>query len=649
MKTKHIFYGLLALLLVACNDDDYLTEVSIPDGEGQEIQSNPLKMTNPYYWWANNFPGDVPDSLTRVQDYEVTIDGNYKQWTHLKINTQPTPWVSTGLYLPVAEKITVEVPEGLPGLKYRIGVWHCLLPDDEPRKRYSTIWKTGELQPGVNELFNYFGGHLYITFSKPLAQSFSLKVSGAVKSPDFILGKTDPESWKKEVAGSGVPYAEMIGKRMILTMPVTELRKVADPQALMEFYDEFVDEDYNKYAGMSDEEEGIHQAPTFPWRYNVDIQLCVGAGHNGYPFVGGLDWAGSALSLIKMQEGDWGTYHELGHNYQTSTWKWGALGEVSNNLHVYHMVNRKFGKMHPREIDGESAVKYYVLGEDPAMVTWDFDTVCKEKVFWGLVPFLQIAQEYGWPFYAYLARKGRENGVLGSDEARRDFFARRAAEYANANLAPFFDAWRIAITPQTRAYIAQFPKVENRFWETFDINTIGRFEERMPVVKKEPRDPHTDADRTGWQAMASSQRPTCQAAKLLDGETKGDTFWQSDWANASSNHYPHWVVIDMQKSVDFNYIYLQYPVDKQSQKDFPRKIQIAVSDDNQNWTVVKNGGKAYFYLSTSRERQTFYVEAMSKRYLKIDMLAPHAASGQPSDEEGQKAAANLSELGVGIL
>lgn len=45
MKTKHIFYGLLALLLVACNDDDYLTEVSIPDGEGQEIQSNPLKMT----------------------------------------------------------------------------------------------------------------------------------------------------------------------------------------------------------------------------------------------------------------------------------------------------------------------------------------------------------------------------------------------------------------------------------------------------------------------------------------------------------------------------------------------------------------------------------------------------------------------------
>lgn len=171
----------------------------------------------------------------------------------------------------------------------------------------------------------------------------------------------------------------------------------------------------------------------------------------------------------------------------------------------------------------------------------------------------------------------------------------------------------------------------------------------MPVVKEEPRDPHTDADRTGWQAMASSQRPTCQAAKLLDGETKGDTFWQSDWANASSNHYPHWVVIDMQKSVDFNYIYLQYPVDKQSQKDFPRKIQIAVSDDNQNWTVVKNGGKAYFYLSTSRERQTFYVEAMSKRYLKIDMLAPHAASGQPSDEEGQKAAANLSELGVGIL
>ena len=43
------------------------------------------------------------------------------------------------------------------------------------------------------------------------------------------------------------------------------------------------------------------------------------------------------------------------------------------------------------------------------------------------------------------------------------------------------------------------------------------------------------------------------------------------------------------------------------------------------------------------------MEEMNKRYLKIDMLAPHAASGQPSDEEGQAAAANLSELGVRIL
>lgn len=647
MKSKYLFFCLIAVLLMACNEDEPLTEQPIPDGEDAAGTGNPLKMENPYYWWAKDFPGDVADSVMRLQNAEVVLDGNYRNWQHLKINVAPSaPVVSTGLYVPVAEKVVIDVPEGITGLKYQIGIYHCVLPEDEPRKRFTNIVKKGELQPGLNEVFNYFGGHLYISFSVPLAQPFTLKVSGAVKSPDYILGETDPQGWKQDIAVTGVPWAEMRCDRMILTMPVSELRKVNDPEALMKFYQEFVAEDYNKYAGMTDE-AGIHQAPAFPWRYVVDKQLCAGAGHNGYPFVGGLDWAESALSLTKLQEGDWGTFHELGHNYQTNTWKWSALGEVSNNLHVYHMMNRRFGKMHPREIESEGAVKYYLSGDEPAMATWDFDTLCNQKVFWGLVPFLQVAQEYGWPFYAYLAREGRENGNLGNDQAKCDFFARKLTEYADADLSPFFDAWRIAITPLTRAYMAQYPEVDEKFWNTFDPSVAGGFDERTPVKKDEPQASDHDADRSAWIAVASSQRPANPASAILDGTNT--TFWQSDWTGGNGgNRYPHHIITDMQEVTVFNYVYLQHSA-KQAQDNCARKIQISISDDKNNWTVVKSGTKPYFYLTATRDRQTFYLPEMTARYIRVDLIAPQPKSGEASEEEGQLFAVSMGEFGVGMF
>lgn len=644
MKTKYLPLYLLAVLLAAC-DGEHLAELPIPNGEETTADTKVPKMVNPYYWWAKDFPGDVSDTVPRLENYECTVDGNYQVWSHLKISTIPVPVVSVGLYVPVAEMVTVEVPEGVTGLKYQIGIYHCVLPEDEPRKRYTNIVKKGKLEPGKNEIFNYFGGHLYITFSAPIAQVFTLKVSGAVKSPDYVLGTTDPQQWKREVAVTGVPWAEMICDRMILTMPVKELRKVNDPEALMKLYQEFVVEDYNKYAGMT-EEEGIHQAPAFPWRYVVDKQLCAGAGHNGYPFVGGLDWAANALSLDKMLAGDWGTYHELGHNYQTNTWKWGALGEVSNNLHVYHLMNRKFNAWHTREIDAESAVKYYLLGEDPTMATWNFDTLCNKKVFWGLVPFFQITQEYGWPFFAYLSREGRENGNLGNDVAKRDFFARRLAEYANADVAAFLDAWRITITPLTRAYIAQFPAIGNKFWEVFNASVIGHFDERIPVKKDEPIATDRDAVRTMWSATVSSSRPSNQPGMLFDGTN--ETFWQSNWAGSPGNAYPHWIKVDMQEEVSFNYIYLQHSA-KQAQNNCARKIQISVSNDNVQWVVVKNGDSPYFYLETGRDRQKFYLPLQTSRYFRVDLITPQPASGKPSDEEGQKFAVSLGELGVGMF
>ena len=46
-----------------------------------------------------------------------------------------------------------------------------------------------------------------------------------------------------------------------------------------------------------------------------DVQISTGWMHSGYPFMAHHSASG-AIDLSHMIEGDWGMFHELGHNHQ---------------------------------------------------------------------------------------------------------------------------------------------------------------------------------------------------------------------------------------------------------------------------------------------------------------------------------------------
>lgn len=638
----HIQAILAFVLLFFCScEKDLLTENPVlSPGEVLPGDESLNRIDNPYWTWARDFPGNVHDTVTRLQNVGVTIDGNYTPWTATLISVRPSaPLVSTGLYAPVAEIVTVQVPEGVEGLKYQIGIYSCVISDTMHRDRYSVITKYGDLVPGENKIFNYFGGHLYITFKKPIPTPFNLVISGAVKSPDFILGKTDPEAWKKEVATTGVPWGEIGCKNMIMTMPVADLRKVADPVALMEYYEDFITEDYDVYSGFTPDATDLkHRSPSFPWRFCTDKQLCLGAGHNGYPFLGGLSWGKDALTLSIIQDGGWGIYHELGHNYQTNTWKWDALGEVSNNLHAYRVMNRKFGKWFNRDINFEYVVNTYI--NDPENIAWEFVDL---DVFHKLTPFLQIAQEYGWGFYSYLAKEGRENGVLSRDQDKIDFFARKLTEYSHYNMTDFFKAWHLPASGYTEAYMSQFDAVPTRFWEKFDMARIpAEFTERAPLKKGEPEVSDVELNRTTWVATTSSNRPNSEGKYALDNDPV--TKWYADWNAAASQVYPHWMRFDLKGSKEFNYIYFIQSTQSPNTTR-PRKITVSVSDNGTAWTVVKTVALD----KTSGVKQRFDIARTSAKFIQLDMITPNPVSGDPSDKPGQAGTATMAEFGVGLL
>lgn len=437
------------------------------------------RVENPHSADAAVFPGLVAESQPRLKNVKVEIDGTYRvSPNEICMTAIKAPWMRTGLYVPPGELVTVDVPKGLGKVEYRLTGYHCKLNPDKVKKlkRFPDVRKTGGLKAGKNEISSDFGGHLYLVFPEGApGKVLKFKVSGAVKSPDFVLGETDPEQWKKEVAETGVPWGEMVCDRIIFTLPVASMRKVQDPAGMMAFYKEMVEQDFNGYAGLSDDADSArHRSPAIPWRFVFDIQLCAGAAHAGYPIACSYHWADRSvdMNLIKNDDRAWGFYHELGHNYQNWCWKWGVLGEVSCNFPIFHARNRQ-GTWPGRVTGYQKIVDEFANTDIPGK---DFD-----QAPFGhesrIVPFIQLAQEYGWALFRFLAKESRElDGAeisalrKAGDDGRRDFFCLTVGKFAKQDLRPFFDAWGIRYSEKAGGELSKYPAVKTPFWKVFDAN-----------------------------------------------------------------------------------------------------------------------------------------------------------------------------------
>lgn len=442
------------------------------------------KVENPHAEEAAAFPGSVPEKQSRLKNVKVTVDGDYNGWgDELRISRIKTPWIRTGLYLPPGELITVEVPKGLSGVEYRITAFHCKLNPEKVKKmkRFPDVRKMGKLIAGKNEISSDFGGHLYILFPDGApGKKVNFKVTGAVKSPDFILGETDPERWKQEVAESGTPWGEMICDRVIFTLPIASMQKITDPVGMMTYYKEMIEQDYNAYSGLTDNHsDKRHRSPDLPWRFVFDVQLCAGAAHAGYPIAASYYWADRSIDMDLMRNSDkaWGFYHEIGHNYQTWCWKWGTLGEVSCNFPIFHARNRD-GRW-PGRVDSYQKIVDEMANKDFEGKNFDNAPFGHES---RIVPFIQLAQQYSWKLYQFLARESRELSDAdiaalqkAGNDGRRDFFCRKVAEFAKRDMRPFLDAWGIKYSDSVAVELAGYPALQTKFWTVFDETKIPEF------------------------------------------------------------------------------------------------------------------------------------------------------------------------------
>ncbi|GAA4198865.1 M60 family peptidase N-terminal accessory domain-containing protein [Pedobacter jeongneungensis] len=591
-------FGLsLLVAFTACKKYGY----EVPDGYPDDsqniadgtIDTNMKLIDKSMYAKARVFPGLVDQSEPRVKDAQFTLDLNFTDQTaqNLRISVAPSPQYSTGYYAAPGELIKLVVPAGIDGLTVQIGAHTDNLAGKSPLLRDPVIYNRKKLVSGVNYIRNLYGGHIYILATFAYASPVTFSITGACASPDFILGQSTDTEWINRVKASSVPWLELRTKRVIFTIPRDKVlatfnsaEPFTNPTLAMTKWNDVFDLDYNAWMGLSDNAPDIRdRSPQSQWRGVLDIQLTNGYGHNGFPFVGTNDseWFRSFTSVksLNTSEGQWGSYHEFGHNCQQgSVWSWSTLGETTNNLFSFKVANRigaNYNILHPAVSSGFPKAIAYAT----AVGTKNFDTdaamnAVDEAPFMKMTPFVQIFELYGYGAMTYLYKEARHADRLNTNDiTKHNFVYEKLSDYTKIDLAPFFDAWGILISDAVIAKVsAKYPMLNKAIWTYNPLNKTGG----------------TAAyDPTRVISVSSLQSTTSDlGSNLIDGNTA--TFWHSKYSPAptAAETFPFTVIIGTGTRTAIPVKGITFNQRTSNNNGYIKDVEIFASNDNVSYTSV---------------------------------------------------------------
>ena len=508
-----LLLGGIPLLFHACSKELPAETPLIELGEDQD-DGTP---GNPYWDWADKFPGVVSANLERVFDVPVTVRGGYEP-----IRYAPDSIVlqSTGLYVASGDVVRVEVPEGVSGLYYQIGLGYRLL-SGQLRQRFEDVVTRGPLHAGSNTVSSYFGGYLYFGYEPAQVPSsdVTLTVDGAVPSDDYIAGQTDRGAWVnamiERAALLAAPsedadsmaflnWTELISDKVILTAGVAEMSAMVDPDRVLDYYGKIVDA-YYRFGGYDPSNQP-------PMRVYTDIQLPDEGQTPLFPTANVQQYGGYPIGYLRGQSAtsfvdekkllnttllqaqtdgtlNWfNVFFGFGEAVKSPWQESDKLLQPSLNIGYYHYA-QTLGLWPGQSIN---------FADNVTKLNQEFPRTSNNRdngIMYGHVNdnvrttmLMQLADYLGWGLFPYVSQRARELGyVYEPDEllegqAACDFFVMSACEYADRNLLPFFRQWHFPCSTIAIRYMKQFRELgpDEQFWTTYDGSRVPSFEARTP-------------------------------------------------------------------------------------------------------------------------------------------------------------------------
>ncbi|MEI6645438.1 MAG: M60 family metallopeptidase [bacterium] len=387
--------------------------------------------------------------------YPGIVDKNVlREAKTMAINLDVPKWHSTGLFASAGEPVTVTLPPGAERkkLRLRIGSTTC---DNTRHGQWSRAPKVDIEVPLATPTTTFaspFGGLVYVVVSDSVQgeeRAVAVTVSGVCKAAWFKVGRDSRADWEK-IKTAPAPYGEIESNNVILTVPREQLLTVADPVALMKFWDDVADLDAKLAV--------LPATRRYAERLVGDDQLCAGWMHAGYPIMIPNVTTKEIVNLDLLKaKGDWGFFHEIGHNHQNHDWTFDGTGEVTVNFFTLYCMEKMCG-IAPRQTrmknEATQAYTEWIKNGKP-YDAW------KSNPFLALEMFVRLQQAYGWEAFEKLFAVYRnlpEGERPTNDLQKRDQWCTRLSRVTGENIASIFDSWNIPISDEARRACATYPK-----------------------------------------------------------------------------------------------------------------------------------------------------------------------------------------------
>lgn len=397
---------------------------------------------------GKDFPGPVPNDAPRLDSVKIPV------------KTAIQDWASTGLYAAPGETISVRVSSELlakfpKAFKIRIGAHSDTLWHLQKWVRYPEITLERTIVSAETRIANPFGGMIYIVVPSGIGAAglgkIDFEISGAVAAPYFVKDITSLDDWKK-IRNNPAPWAELQGNDVIVTVPSNVIRNLDDPQALLDTWD-------NILRLEAELASGPYYRPR-PERILCDREISAGYMHSGYPVMTHMDVDRVLVDNERLRsKGDWGFFHEFGHNHQSSLWTFEGSGEVTVNYFTLYIMEKLCGlapEQTRNELSKESRLsllsQYFANGTN--FEDW------KANPFLALNMTVQLRNEFGWePFIRAISeyRNASVEELPHNDLEKRDQWLIRLSRNTGKNLGPFFEKWGVPTSQEARDAVKDLP------------------------------------------------------------------------------------------------------------------------------------------------------------------------------------------------
>lgn len=366
----------------------------------------------------------------------------------------------TGRFVRSGGTLVVDVPEGAPALRLRIGLRgvHSGLNDGRDVGLVEHA-----LRVGHNTITSDRDGAVSLV-STDSAGSSTIRVSGGSPTPIFVRGQHTNADFAEQLAEwPDAPLFTLVGERIFGEFQARSRTALPDDvSARVAEWDRVVSRT-NTHYGLLDDAVGL--ARKAPHRIYVSSPD-TGPGYASatHEYIRFQIGTGAASDLLRAPVDDlWGFWHEVGHTYQPPAYNWSGLGEVTVNISASAIAGTTFGTS---ELDSPGKQAAIAAHFAKPIAARDFHG---ESIWTKLLLFDQLRRAFGEQFYPRMNQELRSTLALGEttvldDVDKQQLFARTAARTADRDLRPFFAEWGFPLSDETADVMTGLPALTTSIW-----------------------------------------------------------------------------------------------------------------------------------------------------------------------------------------